>query len=51
MDLTAIDIYRLVLSQPDVRQLFHPKHLKDYTKFYEGLRSPRKNLGLFTKKD
>ncbi len=50
MQLNPIDIYRLVLSQPDVRQLFHPKHLRESKNFYEGLRKPRDTFGLFCKK-
>ena len=50
MDLDPIDIYRLILCRPDLREFFHPKHLSGRDYFYEGLRSAREELGLFDKK-
>ena len=49
MNLKPGDVYRIVLSHPERRQHFHPKHLEDVSCFYEGLRGIRSALHLFDK--
>ena len=47
--MSATAIYDAMLEDVEIRKHIHPKHLRTYRSFFEGLRIVKKNLGLYNK--